>query len=137
MQPRNPALFPTCACVDTCFAKLFFLTRGLGNTIRCEFKEEDGAGPEWYKALYWGLRSRSALSCHWGSILAPVSNSKEGNSKKPSRRYVGLSWGRQPETLVPRVILVGHHESLSKRNDFCLTHNPSKWGMGHAHVDGA
>ncbi len=73
------------------------------------------------KALFSGVNApqqRSQLSVTGGSILAPVSNSKGGENlfSKPSRRYAGLSRGRQPETLVPRWSFMGHCESSGSRN---------------------
>ncbi len=64
------------------------------------------------------VAQRSQLSVTGGSILAPVSNSKGGENlfSKPSRRYVGLSRGRQPETLVPWWSLMGHCESPGSHN---------------------
>ncbi len=80
--------------------------------------------PAWWQSclrrcfLELTLQQRSQLSVTGGSILAPVSNSKGGENlfSKPSRRYVGLSRGRQPETLVPRLSFMGHCESSGSRN---------------------
>ncbi len=83
---------------------------------------QDDGRPGWQRVVrrWLGLRS-PALSalCHWGSILAPVSNSKGGVNlfSKASRRYVGLSRSRQPETLAPMWCSVGHPTSLNGLSD--------------------
>ncbi len=56
------------------------------------------------------LPHRFQLCATWGSLLAPVSNSKGGENlfSKPSRvdgTYIGLSRSRQPETVVHSVVL--------------------------------
>ncbi len=70
-----------------------------------------------YGTLFYSLPSSLNIFAISVRFLRQFRNSKGGENlfSKPSRRYVGLSRGRQSETLVPRWSFMGHCESSGSR----------------------